>query len=535
MIDTGKEEKGMKSVFEHDATPTWSGFTYQGHIAIYLALHKICELLSKPYNLDKRDIAAAYQLEVENWEDVAIIGEDGYLSIHQVKNMQETKISAYRIPLTQLMLENGYMRKNNMGVPTAYLHISNPVDEDEDAVRQALQDWQIRIIKFYDRLRAFAVQDVEEDGREAFHKEICDEIGREPISLKRSSYESLLLDTKKRIEQSDTVDKTKDYVVAFLDDLEKNMAIDRICDEVKLYRYDDGGWSCRPDDIYSKIVEQVRRYRQIAQPQTPLIDAQYEYIADKLLSYMRKHILERHRLMQEKRNYSKQFSFGEIIEILDKSLDDYEEKANIEALRRIYDEALFQYCRWICGCREECEEKDSCECRLLNAQYSKVDLDDEDFIKMCFGFNPDCTKTLNDRCCLNELLKRDGLQESVFEVLRKIPDGYFMQKNNRIQIVINDLQNNALLTAISSNNARVVVAGIVGAINKNAAYVSPVFDADELITGRLQSDDESVWNNDFSNISEKYMTTVTDKEKNSICRPKKPIFVKAEEIIKRLN
>lgn len=525
----------MKSVFEHDATPTWSGFTYQGHIAIYLALHKICELLSQPYSLDKRYIASAYQLEVENWEDVAIIGENGYLSIHQVKNMQKTKISAYQIPLTQLMLENGYMRKNNLGMPTAYLHISNPVDEDENAVRQALQDWKIRMIGFYDRLRSFSVLDVEEGDRAAFQKAICDKIDDEPISLKRSSYKSLLKDTKDKISKSTTVDKTKDYVVAFLNVLEKDMAIDRICDKVELYQYDDGEWSCKPDDIYSKIVGQVRRYRQITQPETSLIDAQYEYIADKLLSYMRGHILERHRLMQEGKKYSRHFSFGEIIEILDKSLDDYEEKANIEALRRIYDEVLFQYCGLICGCREDCEEKDSCECRLLNAQYSKVDLDDEDFIKMCFGFNPDCKSTLNDRCCLNELLNRDGLRESVFEVLRKIPDGYFIQKNDRTRIVINDLQNNALLTAISSNNARVVVAGIVGAINKNTAYVSPVFDADELITGRLQSDDESVWNNDFINISEKYMTTVTDEEKNSICRPKKPVFVKAEELIKRLN
>lgn len=31
----------MSDIFTHDATPTWSGFIYQGEIAIYLALRKI--------------------------------------------------------------------------------------------------------------------------------------------------------------------------------------------------------------------------------------------------------------------------------------------------------------------------------------------------------------------------------------------------------------------------------------------------------------------------------------------------------------
>lgn len=527
----------MKSVFEHDATPTWSGFTYQGHIAIYLALNKICELMSSFGNSDWRTIASMYQLEVENWEDVAIIREDTrgicYLSIHQVKNWQKNDISAYQIPLIQLMLENGYMRKNGMGMPVAYLHISNPINEDEDTVKQSLQEWKKRVIDFHDRLRAFVDQDVEESDRKTFQTKVCDEIDKEPIALKRSSYKSLLSDTKRKIKESVTVEKIKEHIVTFLDDLEENIAIDRICDEVKIYQYDEGAVYCRPDEIYSKIVEQVQRYRQNAQSETPLIKEQYEYIADKLLSYMRRHILERHQLMQEGENYSKQFSFQEIIVILDESIDDYEQKANIEALRRVYDKVLFQYCKTIC--KHECDEKDSCECRLLNAQYSKVDLDDEDFIKMCFVYNPDCDVTLKDRSCLNGLLNKDGLRKSVFEVLRLIPDGYFMQKSDRTKIVINDRHKNALLTAISSDDAEAVVDDIVGGINKNTTLISPVFDADELITGRLQSDDDSVWDSDFSLISEKYMPTVTDEDKNSVCRPKKPIFVKAEEIIKRLN
>lgn len=92
-----KGEYEMDSGFEHDATATWSGYIYQGYVAIYVALKQICRLLSSPDALDKETIGLIYQLEVENWEDVAVVREDEngktYLSIHQVKNRQENNIS----------------------------------------------------------------------------------------------------------------------------------------------------------------------------------------------------------------------------------------------------------------------------------------------------------------------------------------------------------------------------------------------------------------------------------------------------------
>ena len=66
-----------------------------------------------------------------------------------------------------------------------------------------------------------------------------------------------------------------------------------------------------------------------------------------------------------------------------------------------------------------------------------------------------------------------------------------------------------------------------------------LIDADELITVHLHSDDEELWDSDYSEISEKYMSTeaISDSEnnRNSICRPKKPKFVKAQEMIDKLS
>lgn len=86
--------------------------------------------------MDKEIIGSSYQLEIENCEDVAIIrvDENGkeYLSIHQVKNRKEKKISDYRKALVQLMLEKGILKKQNLGMPVAYLHTSSIIKENED-------------------------------------------------------------------------------------------------------------------------------------------------------------------------------------------------------------------------------------------------------------------------------------------------------------------------------------------------------------------------------------------------------------------
>ena len=83
------------------------------------------------------------------------------------------------------------------------------------------------------------------------------------------------------------------------------------------------------------------------------------------------------------------------------------------------------------------------------------------------------------------------------------------------------------------------MSNIVKGINVNTELISPIFDADELVTVYLHSDDESLWDSDYSEISEKYMSTETisgsEDNRNSICRPKKPKFVKAQEMIDKLS
>ena len=117
-----------KNAFTHDATPTWSGFLYQGRVAVYLALEKII-------SLDAEDIEQ-YALEMENCEDIAIIrtidSVEQYISIHQVKHENSETLYGYKKPLVQLMLEKGYCESHRYGKPEAYLHTSKGVKVTEE-------------------------------------------------------------------------------------------------------------------------------------------------------------------------------------------------------------------------------------------------------------------------------------------------------------------------------------------------------------------------------------------------------------------
>ncbi|WP_419227067.1 ABC-three component system protein [Alteromonas sp. OM2203] len=80
-----------KKVKNSSAIASWSGFIYQGKIALYHCIHSLIYEDSKPYNL-----------KVESLDDFVIYGHEGeVLSLHQVKAKLDSKRSAYKEALIQ--------------------------------------------------------------------------------------------------------------------------------------------------------------------------------------------------------------------------------------------------------------------------------------------------------------------------------------------------------------------------------------------------------------------------------------------------
>lgn len=525
----------MENIFIHDAIPTWSGFIYQGEIAVYLAVKKICELRDQD-KLEIDEIGSNYQIEVENCEDVAIVQVDNngkhYLSIHQVKNQKDKNIGAYRIPLVQLMLEKGFHIKGELGYSKAYLHVSNKICESsENEINQNLEEWKESIQIFYNNLKTL-IASIDVDDNEIILQKIKKIVHEEPIKLNRSEYKKGLI---KKIEdicnkKNSDIAELKQELQKLIVFLEQKLGVDYIDKDVQVYKYEDGKQFCNGTDVFQKIVEQVKRYKQNDINTT----LEHEYIADMLLHYMRKHVIERHQKKQEGNTCEKSFALSFIIDILNNSLSNYEKEANVLALRRLYDKYLSEYCVFECGQACLMAESEAKTCKLKQNEYRRTNLCDVDFEKLCYSFNPDCYNSIFERICLSGLLKEDGLDESVFEILKKVPEQFFIKKNDKTRFIIDNEKNNAFLTAISSNDCDKVVRNIVKGIENNAELVSPIFEADQLITTRLEAD-ESVWYNDYSEIQRKYRSNEIaiseENNQNSICMPKKPEFIKAETII----
>ncbi len=523
-----------ENIFIHDATPTWSGFIYQGDVAIYLALYKICELINN--GVSKEVIKSEYCLEVEKSEDIAIVNDNGkrkqYVSIHQVKNQKDNSIRKYRKPLIQLMLEKGFWKMNKLGNPEAFLHISNRVNEDSNAIDQQLSNWMICIKDFYNSIKIFIDKNIEEDERENFYNEVSAIMKNEPIKLNRTQYGNLIDDVIKTCKDK-IYASVKDKLKVLLEYLENKLAVNYIDETVKLYSYEDKKLYCEGTELFKKIVEQVKRYKN---NDKSISERQYEYIADSLLHYMRSHVLQRHQVMQKNENIKAEILFDKLVEILDSCISNYEREANILALRRGYGDILSQYCRVVC--KHQCEKTNNYECKIYKEEYEKINLPDEDFVRMCFHYNPDCDKSIDERDCLMKLLKAQGMQESVLEILKKVAYAEFINGDDRTKVIVNNQNNNAYLTAIEGTNSEIAVENITRGINNNAELVSPIFEADELITVQLQSE-ESVWDYNYAEIEEKFISNETKKDSdvnyNNICNPKKPRFVTAKVLIEQFS
>ena len=87
-----------------DATDSWHGYTYQGKIALLVAM----EIINKLYEESKKEKIKNYYLEIEWLEDFSILYSctqdqpPQYFSIHQVKAREDDLIDAYSDALETL-------------------------------------------------------------------------------------------------------------------------------------------------------------------------------------------------------------------------------------------------------------------------------------------------------------------------------------------------------------------------------------------------------------------------------------------------
>lgn len=90
------------------AIPSWEGFEYQRHIALYIALKHIW----KEIESDNEDEIRLYKLGIEGEEDFSVIKGDKYISLHQVKegtvNLNDSDKACFILSVLQYDADYAY-------------------------------------------------------------------------------------------------------------------------------------------------------------------------------------------------------------------------------------------------------------------------------------------------------------------------------------------------------------------------------------------------------------------------------------------
>lgn len=125
----------------HDASATWSGFNYQGKVALYHSLKIINKMLDEGIDVD----FAGYELILENYEDFDIKEPNGFKSFHQVKAMNETAFNKYEDALFAMLLQLDNPMHSSV---TGYLHTWKTFNWiGNDSFKQKLQGIANKVVQ----------------------------------------------------------------------------------------------------------------------------------------------------------------------------------------------------------------------------------------------------------------------------------------------------------------------------------------------------------------------------------------------------
>lgn len=271
-----------------DASPSWSGFNYQGKVALHYTLTMINK---KPAGADLSN----YSLMLESTEDFEIQRNGTPVSIHQVKAYNSNSYSEYSNALLGLTLEL-HKRPGVKGkIHTWKLINSKPGLQN---ITESIKDDIAAILDQYKNKDASDETTTLEKAASS-EKRIC-----KPAAILRAAF----------------ANKTADQISTALDSILKDH--DDALSRLVPYKYDDGNLFCDLDEINNKIKSEISRYMTLKAK--PITNDQLKKSFHYFLGLMDKHIIERHKTKQEFEKIP--ISFDEIIQALEIDHEDIGEE-----------------------------------------------------------------------------------------------------------------------------------------------------------------------------------------------------------------
>lgn len=467
-----------------DATNSWSGYNYQGKIALFVMLKKINELIST----GKLDEIKKYSIELEWLEDFSILykGDDGvrYKTIHQVKAKDKHNIADYEDALVKLY----YKIVNYKTIEYAYLHVCKSINYNEDEwndniKRLVLNCRQIKALQdniiFYKNnpMKEKEVKKIYTSGRKSDINKLIKEYNEKYFANKKINVSN--------------VDEILDRILSDLQsqiEMSQKDVKDADIRKIELYSYPSGDVYCKLDEINDLIKKEIVSYWINTRAERWKCKDQgfCEMIFLCLQGLIDKHITQRH--IQYGRITERRIGFELITEVLDS--DDSIKRSEEYYLYNIKNKLLMMCSEYHDYCMDEwdsdAEREAHCKKCEVSTFYENISRMDEDKIRdLVHAINPNILKKI-DNLNWAEYCVMDRYKNPFFKGLRDI-NSAFEKDRDYISYVGKDKKLN-LLTTVGNDGSKKALMRVCGEIVANPVLNEILMDVNCMISEGLETD-----------------------------------------------
>lgn len=475
------------------AITSWEDYEYQGHIALYMSLKKIFDMLQSGESI------SGYDLQIEGEEDFSIRKDNKYITLHQVKageiKLKRNDKFSFIIEILQNEAEYGWF------------HISNgkrfPVDfvsTTLDYINMLKKQLNKKVIEkkdipTTDKEDDYIILDkVSENHKKADVYGIIKYVSKNSKDINKIN--STISDINKEL------DKYKSIIEKKIQTLKKDNPLlndDEAFLRVHEERYDNTKEIRR--EAYEIIIEILK----IERPNYTFVDVDYAALVyDQLMLYIKKRITDFY--IEKNKNGKCVLTFNEMVEQI---VVDYHEKIDtiayqyFQVLRSIRDAyAEYPSETWnncsVSNCKD-CQDSNVCNLyKQINILNDKSEDDINQIIHNLILKTPQVGKSNN--------LPQDSLVSHLFLNLLDEIESLGLKKNN-VYEAIKDGIKKYRLTLDSSYDTKEFQKNLKTELEKDIDK-SLLYECDVLITDRLR--EETL----FFNGADAYV--LTEKELNEI-------------------
>ena len=509
-----------------DASNSWNGYVHQGKVALFEAIKTICDYWDDAKTTADNEMKLSkYFLELEYYEDFSI-GEiiDGdalrYLTVHQVKDKEDDKLSSYDSAL--LGLVQHIIQYPN--IESEYLHVTKDLNVSD----KELTDHILNIIKAPKFIEDEIREITSKRGDANFRAELlCKKRGRR-ATLKQNLYADLI---ELGLEDEGLTEANLDTVFNYrLDILNKSKdefaAVNReAVEKIKIYSYPATGRCCPVDKVKELVISAIVRFYSTDpeyKDSYKITDGKFHekcycFLSEKINEHIRERDLHYH---DYKSGLEKRFiALTDIVGWLKSDkIDNFDKDYYLYYVRQ----NIFQYLGAYCDC---CTDKNPCKenCGMeeFKDKLSKMDFDELE--RFTYFSNPQFNKKIAIES-FSDFANRYCYTKQFTEGIKNI-ERDFLSGRTTVTYHDNDNRECVLTTVIEdSNEANAVCSKIL----KNKNIYSMMMDSDYLISKNInvESIEDASLSPVFAENTEEY---------EHIARCKNVKIISLENFLNKIN